>query len=231
MMCGCCWFCLSKIGEILIYPECTSPKKKKENKKAHFDILIYRADEATCILVVTCSQVLSRWEPTPRQSLLQWAASNSPRLGGDLMTVWERQRDKNLQMGIKACLWSLQKGTWVKVPPPPPHHPRMHTELSLTVFQRLEPSRMPLSIYSSTPPPHLPQPPLFTSLEDSWVLNNLPLHFRHVTRDGNKMQMAFFPSVWALVGSLVTVLGCVWVLTGPLSPLQSWRLVKVAVVG
>lgn len=151
MVCGCCWFCLSRMGKILIYPECTSPAKKK---KAHLDILIYRADEATCILVVTCSEDLSGWEPTPRQGLLQLAASNSPRLGGDPMTVWETQGDKNLQMEIKACLWSLQKGTGCKKCPPDAHRAE-----SNSFFQRLKPSRMPLSIYSNPPPPIPPTPP------------------------------------------------------------------------
>lgn len=125
----------------------------KKKKNAHLDILIYRADEATCFLVVTCSQDLSGWEPTPRQGLLQLAASNSPRLGGDPMTVWETQGDKNLQMEIKASLWSLQKGTGCKKCPPDAHRAE-----SNSFFQRLKPSRMPLSIYSNPPPPIPPTP-------------------------------------------------------------------------
>lgn len=51
----------------------------------------------------------------------------------------------------------------------------MHTQMILTVFQRLEPSRTPLSIYSTDSPPSTPQSPLSTFLENSCV------HSRHLT--------------------------------------------------
>lgn len=137
--------------------------------------------------VVTCTQVFSTLEPTPRQGFLQFWASHSPRLRDDLTTGKDRETKRIIILKCLCDQCTSRQGVKVPIvlsdPTPLYAHaddsnsfPTAWTlqDASVNLLNRLPPSTPPV------PALHLPGKQLCS--------------LQAFNRDGNKMQMPSFPA-------------------------------------